>query len=489
MNDENNVLYLYTPHGMGDILICYGFIKEFSKKYNKIYYYVVDPHFDNTIRLFRSIPNVEITKCIIINNLVQVHKNTLIVGWQHYTKALENNPDLHCDKFCYEYVNVPLEKKWDNFYFERDIEKEKNVFYNILGLKDEEEFFFVHEAEDKGFLDRGYIKENVKIINPTHYPQVSLFDFLYTIEKSKEVHVVNSSFLTLIDIININHDNLYYHRYVKSLYPRDAEFSQPTLKLNWKIIKPMNKIEILKNLTVYNPVNKKIRLGRCSDGGYVIIDGYDYDYFISAGVGGVNGIEENISFEIDFFNKYPFLKGLIFDGTIPGDPQNLPEQLKFIKKNIDSMSTNNTTNLKEYIKDYNDIFIKMDIDGCEWDWMLNFSDSFSKVKQLVIEIHGIFNNSTYPKANNYKILRSLLILNTTHYLVHAHANNCCEYITCLNGVTHDGYPNVLELTFIRKDCQINGLNTLNLPIQDIDFPNCIMRNEINMSMWPFMTKY
>ena len=40
-------------------------------------------------------------------------------------------------------------------------------------------------------------------------------------------------------------------------------------------------LEILKNLVLYNPVNKKIRLGHQKDGGYVIIDGYDYDCFLN----------------------------------------------------------------------------------------------------------------------------------------------------------------------------------------------------------------
>lgn len=250
----------------------------------------------------------------------------------------------------------------------------------------------------------------------------------------------------------------------------------------------MYEIEILKNLVVYNPVNSRIRLGRMWDGGYVIIDGYDYDYFISAGIGGIgSGIDEDISFEVDFAKKYPHVKGLLFDGTAEG-PQYVPEQYKFVKKNIDPLPSNTTTNLKEYIDSYNDIFIKMDIDGSEWDWILEFSDSFSKIKQLVIEMHGFFNNSIYPKANNEKILKSLQIINKTHYLVHAHPNNCCAHITYLNGISEGWHPDVLELTFIRKDCQINGLNVTNLPISGVDFPNTFTRKDHDINFWPFILK-
>ena len=102
-------------------------------------------------------------------------------------------------------------------------------------LKDDEEFFFIHESIDKGIINRKYLKENIKLINPCDYTQISLFDFLYTIEKSKEIHVVNSSFRTLIDIMNINHNSLNYHRYVKGTYLRELECSQPTCRLNWNI--------------------------------------------------------------------------------------------------------------------------------------------------------------------------------------------------------------------------------------------------------------
>jgi hypothetical protein len=101
---------LFTPIGMGDILICYGFIKELSKKYIKIYYYVTENNYDNAIRLFKSIHNVEIIKAQIVNNRVIVDPTTLTVGWEYFAEAVKSNPNLHCDKFCYDFVSVPLEK-------------------------------------------------------------------------------------------------------------------------------------------------------------------------------------------------------------------------------------------------------------------------------------------------------------------------------------------------------------------------------------------
>lgn len=231
-------------------------------------------------------------------------------------------------------------------------------------------------------------------------------------------------------------------------------------------------LEILKNLVLYNPVNKKIRLGRQMDGGYVIVDGYNYDYFISAGVG------SNISFEIDFLNRCDNIYGVIFDGTV-NEPKHLPKQLKFIRKNIGINNDEYTTDLKEYVNSRKDIFIKMDIEGYEWDWLLSFSELFPKIKQLVFEGHRFFNN-----IYNTKILKSLQTLNKTHYLVHVHENNNNEKLVNIQNLM---YPCLLELTFIRKDCEINGFNTLDLPIFGLDFPN-VKKIEHNMNMWPFVLK-
>ena len=237
----------------------------------------------------------------------------------------------------------------------------------------------------------------------------------------------------------------------------------------------MDIYKILKNLILYHPVNKKIRLGHHADGGYVIIDGYEYDYFISGGVG------ENITFEIDFIKRYPNIQGIIFDNTV-NDTPNLPKEVKLIKKNIGFDNTETTTNLSDYINGYNNIFIKMDVEGSEWKLLRSeFSKSLTKIKQIVFEAHhffGVFSDIA---------LESLEIINKTHYLVHVHQNN--NGVPFQFDVGNITYPSLLELTFIRKDCEINGLNVTNLPIKDIDFTNIPGKIEYDiMNNYPFNSK-
>jgi len=226
-------------------------------------------------------------------------------------------------------------------------------------------------------------------------------------------------------------------------------------------------LEILHDLKLYNPANQKIRLGRNTDGGYVIVGGYDYDYLISGGIGG------DVSFEIDFIKTYPKVQGLIFDGTVNNPPKELPKEIQFIKKNVGS-NNENTTDLCEYIKDYKDVFLKMDIEGGEFELLTSkFAKLLPNIKQIVFEAHYFFDIELAQK--------SFQNLNETHYLVHVHENNNGRLVKIQDTI----YPNLLELTYIRKDCEINGLNTRNLPISGLDYPNVIGKIEHDINVYPF----
>ena len=248
-----------------------------------------------------------------------------------------------------------------------------------------------------------------------------------------------------------------------------------------------NREEILKNLKLYDPANTKIRVGHSGDGGYVIISGYEYDCILSA------GIADEVTFEENFVKLYPNIDSYAFDGSV-NRPSNLPENFKFIKNNIGTDSTNEgrqiysngglvvynggITNLKEYIKDYKNAFVKMDIEGEEWNWIRTFGDSFDKVKQFTFEGHVLFPHlqdqglvaahcqglSNDEWSDN--ILESLKVLNKTHYLVHVHENNAPDRVK----IGNHQYPTVYEFTYLRKDCKVNGLNTKSLPIEGLDFP-------------------
>lgn len=245
--------------------------------------------------------------------------------------------------------------------------------------------------------------------------------------------------------------------------------------------------EILDELVVYSPINPKRRFGSSvptGDGGYVVVDGYDYDYYIGCGVGG------NASFDFEFLQNRPNMTGLVFDGSINFYPR-FPSHVYFVHRNIGVSNTQQTTNLNNETKQHKNIFMKMDIEGHEWKWIRSF-ENFSNIKQFVIEIHGLF-----PDLDNYNgwgndvgfdsedVYEAMKKINQTHYLIHFHSNTSAEY-TKVDGKE---MPTVAELTYIRKeDCAIHGLNKTPLPIHGLDFVNGYDRPDLSFTEYPFCSQ-
>jgi len=244
----------------------------------------------------------------------------------------------------------------------------------------------------------------------------------------------------------------------------------------------------LDSLRVYHfDTDKKIRLGVQNDGGYVIADIAGegvYDCYISAGVSN----EE--SFTRDFIARYSDPCSLdetncfAFDGTIEAYPTQYTDKITFFKKNIGGGAddTDSETNLLFLLNKYSRVFLKMDIEGGEYPWLLRMTaDDLRKIKQMVIEFHGITGvgwGSSFD--DKWACIKKL---SETHYIIHAHGNNY--------GHTISHIPDVIELTCVEKsyfgDC-VPPLNKVPLPIIGLDFANCVARRDIDLNVFPFVNK-
>jgi hypothetical protein len=207
---------------------------------------------------------------------------------------------------------------------------------------------------------------------------------------------------------------------------------------------------------IFKTEHKKMRVGKMNDGGYVCCDipNIKYDILLSG------GIETDISFEEILLRKYLYLSCIAFDGTI----QSLPKEnrrINFVKKNIGSECSDSLTDLKEYIQPYSNIFMKMDIEGGEYQLFSSLSDiEIQKIAQLVIEVHFGTGDLVSQRLKN------------THYLVHFHPNNASV-------IDQYGMPAVFELTYVRKDlCQKVFQSTDSIPNSELDMKNDRSRPDI-----------
>ena len=228
-------------------------------------------------------------------------------------------------------------------------------------------------------------------------------------------------------------------------------------------------------LTVYHWDNK-VRLGINSDGGYVIADGLDpYDLYISAGV----STEE--SFTRDFINNYAMneTNSFAFDGTIDKYPYEYTSNISFIRKSISTINDTRNTNLDNLLLRHKDVFLKMDIEAHEWRWIM-YTPYLKNIKQMVIEFHGVWdanwvgNTNDLPPGFTDECFEKL---SETHAIIHVHGNT--------EGGSVNGLPNVIELTYIRRDNHVLEKNNQIFPVKGLDFPNGSCNNCFSLKSQPF----
>ncbi len=238
---------------------------------------------------------------------------------------------------------------------------------------------------------------------------------------------------------------------------------------------------LLQALQVYDaPHHRKNRLGRDFDGGYVILDGFEYGKLYSYGVA------DDVSFELDFVEHHPVLVQL-YDFSIDELPALHPmfkfykegvrgewrlEKAwifylgyslarliplktgywrtvlrKFIRRSWKYTSCKTLQNQLQRNQDQHrdDLFLKMDVEGSEYEVFKAMSDrTLNCFKQIVIEVHGLEGDEYVTMAEKIAFFRRL---NQSFFLVHAHANN----FRPIHEVAGHLIPSVIELTYVRKE--------------------------------------
>lgn len=201
--------------------------------------------------------------------------------------------------------------------------------------------------------------------------------------------------------------------------------------------------------------NQLIRLGKDNDGGY-LVNKHDVEKslsLISFGIGTDCSFEKN-------FSKINDIKVLSFDkdADVNLDREFYSGHRNICYKYVDNFSSEDTMSFKEIVwEQSNNIFLKCDIEGKEYDLLDEIIQNDTRFSGMVIEFHGLSNHKNFDNLANF-------IGKIRHKLVHIHPNN--------HIFSFDSFiPDVLELTFTSSD-NIEYNPNISLP-HSLDMTNCV----------------
>jgi len=229
--------------------------------------------------------------------------------------------------------------------------------------------------------------------------------------------------------------------------------------------------EILSKLRPITTQYPLIRIGELGDGGYLIPDDLEkVKVCFSA------GCDLKWSFERDLFQRYKIISNII-DEEIKR-PVDLPGSFSYTSAFLGVNSSPGNIKFSDWVSSLknvrnSDFILQMDIEGSEWESILEIPvDILVNFSILVIEFHNTANFRIAEYFNNtYRpVLEKIL---TYYEPVHIHGNNNC-------GTDRFGnfeFPNVFEVTFLRKDRIMSSSGYCELP-NPLDSKNVESNEEI-----------
>lgn len=235
--------------------------------------------------------------------------------------------------------------------------------------------------------------------------------------------------------------------------------------------------EVLKLIELLKPKSSAvelIRIGGDGDGGYLVPDDLaGIDACFSPGVSTVATFDEMIA------EKY-HIPCYLADYSVNAPPTYNP-LFDFEKKFIGSVSDEkyirleDWINLKEKKNKWKDLILQMDIEGGEFDVLIDTPAAIlRRFRIIVVELHDLdlaFSRSVLPLY-----LSIFTKLTKDHQVIHVHPNNNSECII-INDIS---IPKLIELTLIRKDRFIPIKKQFKLP-HPLDMQNTSEKPGITLS--------
>lgn len=245
-------ILLYHHLGLGDHFMCHGIVREYCKKYDRVSIFSHTHNYQTVSFMYRDLKNLTVIKGDDVFARKYIVENSLRSGNDRYDEIklvgfenLNRTSSIPLELQFYRIAGVSLEKKWDSFYVARDTEKEQELFERV-SLPNE--YIFVHDDPSRNYdIKSQKINSELKVFRPNINLTENAFDYCTIIERAKEIHVIDSSFMFLIDCLDYNNpkQKLFVHRYARE----NNQWQLPILRKKWHILNTeISRWDFVKNI-------------------------------------------------------------------------------------------------------------------------------------------------------------------------------------------------------------------------------------------------
>jgi len=113
---------------------------------------------------------------------------------------------------------------FDYFSFERNIDKENDLYYNVLGLTDDSDFIFINkmasvDPKKSDVLDS--LVFDLPLVELKIIPGFTLFDWCKVFENAVEIHTVHTGINYILDKLNLKAKKYYMYQ---GLHHSDVQY-------------------------------------------------------------------------------------------------------------------------------------------------------------------------------------------------------------------------------------------------------------------------
>ena len=211
-----NELCIHHHLGLGDHFDMNGMVRNYLKEYDKVHIFSKPNYYKMIDYMYRDEDNILVVEIPggpqEVMQAEEYYRNSncgefLRIGFEHYPFGQEELYDKNCWEFFYEQVDVPYEVRTDMFHVKRDKEGENTLLTKLNPNK--EKFIFVHDDKSRGFeVRRNYFLDKNLLVLENDVSE-NIFHFIKLIEEAEEIHCMESSMKSLIDLY-AKTDNIFY---------------------------------------------------------------------------------------------------------------------------------------------------------------------------------------------------------------------------------------------------------------------------------------